>query len=107
MKFIVDENLPPQLAEWLRRRGHDAVHVRDIGLAGGPDKSIAERARRGDAIIISRDEDFDHFALSGACPGVLRVTLGNASTPDLIAWIEHRLEAGCAAFAGGKRVVLI
>jgi len=27
MKFIVDAQLPPSLADWLALKGHDAVHV--------------------------------------------------------------------------------
>jgi predicted nuclease of predicted toxin-antitoxin system len=26
MTFLVDANLPPGLAGWLRERGHDAIH---------------------------------------------------------------------------------
>jgi predicted nuclease of predicted toxin-antitoxin system len=34
MKFLVDANLPPGLAAWLRERNHEAIHVNDqLGLA--------------------------------------------------------------------------
>lgn len=32
MKLLVDNALSPVLAELLRKAGHEAVHVRDIGL---------------------------------------------------------------------------
>ena len=35
MRFLVDANVSPRLAEWLRAEGHDAVAVRDVDLARG------------------------------------------------------------------------
>jgi len=31
MRFLLDMNLPPAMADWLRSDGHDAVHVCEIG----------------------------------------------------------------------------
>jgi predicted nuclease of predicted toxin-antitoxin system len=33
-------NLPPAMADCLRSGGHDAVHVREIGLAQLPDREV-------------------------------------------------------------------
>jgi predicted nuclease of predicted toxin-antitoxin system len=32
MRFLVDAQLPPALAAWIRDQGHEATAVRDIGL---------------------------------------------------------------------------
>ena len=56
MKFIIDEQLPPLLAVWLRECGHEAIHVRDAGLAAAPDRAIRDMA--AEAVIITKDEDF-------------------------------------------------
>jgi predicted nuclease of predicted toxin-antitoxin system len=58
VKFLVDENLPPRLAELLAASGHDAVHVRDLNAASAPDSRIMELAAGGDRIVVSADTDF-------------------------------------------------
>jgi len=40
MRFLIDNALSPYLAEGLRKARHDAVHVRDLGLAVAPDQAI-------------------------------------------------------------------
>ena len=37
MRFLLDNNLSPKLAELLRTAGHDVVHVRDIGMGSATD----------------------------------------------------------------------
>jgi predicted nuclease of predicted toxin-antitoxin system len=58
VKFLVDENLSPRLAELLIKSGHDAVHVRDLDAAGAPDTDIVSLAVRDERVIISADTDF-------------------------------------------------
>jgi len=57
-RFLVDESLPPLLAEELRNAGHEAEHVASLGLAGAPDEDVYARADAMSAILISRDLDF-------------------------------------------------
>jgi predicted nuclease of predicted toxin-antitoxin system len=58
VKFLVDANLSPRVAELLRAAGHDAVAVRDLRLASAPDDVILDRALSEDRIVISHDTDF-------------------------------------------------
>lgn len=45
MRFLIDNNLSPLLAEHLTAAGHDAVHVRDYGLQAATDPVVLARAR--------------------------------------------------------------
>jgi Domain of unknown function (DUF5615) len=44
MKFLIDNALSPTLAALLQQAGHDAIHVRSIGLEHADDDAIFERA---------------------------------------------------------------
>ena len=67
MRFLLDENLSPLLAEALTAAGHDTIHVRDLGLLTAADRVVLERARTESRVLISADTDFGELlAVSGA-----------------------------------------
>ena len=59
-RFLIDENLSPQLAHHLRAvHGYEAVHVNEIGLQGAPDPDVLARAVAEDRIVVTNNaEDF-------------------------------------------------
>ena len=58
MRFLVDNPLSPDLATRLQQAGHDALHVRAIGLHRSDDEVIFDRAAAEDRIVVSADTDF-------------------------------------------------
>src|SRR5437762_13219730 len=58
MRLLLDMNLPPSVANWLRSEGHDALHVRDLGLSGAPDREVFARAAADGRIVVTFDLDF-------------------------------------------------
>ena len=58
MRFLVDNNLSPQLAKGLQEHGHEATHVRDLGLSRADDETVLRAAREQQRVLISADTDF-------------------------------------------------
>jgi predicted nuclease of predicted toxin-antitoxin system len=75
VRFLLDENLSPSLATLLEAAGHDAIHVRPLGLAGAPDSVILKRANDDGRILISADTDFGQLLARSGAPGPSVITL--------------------------------
>lgn len=106
MKFVVDAQLPPQLAVWLRAKGHDGVALRDIGLRDADDPDIWRYVEGADAIIVTKDEDFAVMARSlPNGPQVLWVRIGNTLNRELFRRFEVAWPQVEPLLAAGERVV--
>lgn len=60
MKWLIDEMLPPALAEALRDRGHDAAAVSELDMQGASDDEVFDRAAAEDRTVVT--ENFADFA---------------------------------------------
>ncbi len=90
MKFLVDNQLPTALSQYLRKRGFDCQHVLEAG------------------IIISKDEDFLYFAKQrDAKIRVIWVRLGNCRTPVLLAAFERSWPNIESCLNAGDRIIEI
>ncbi len=57
-RLLLDANVSPALAEALRWRGHDAVHVNELGLRHAPDPVIFRAAAAAQRAVVTHDNDF-------------------------------------------------
>ena len=114
MRFLIDNALSPAIAVDLCQSGHDAIHVREIGLASAADWLIFERAAAEDRVIVSADADFGTLlALRGSSkPSVILFRLENRRTPAdqvqllnaNLSSLSASLEQGCIAVIENRRV---
>jgi hypothetical protein len=63
--FYLDENVPTVIAEQLKRKGIDAVTVRDIGRLGDSDENYLQRASEMGRVLCTHDQDFLRLAAEG------------------------------------------
>jgi predicted nuclease of predicted toxin-antitoxin system len=93
LRFIIDTQLPPKLAKFLRDKGFPTIHT--TYFPNGhllDDKGIIEIAVRENRIIITKDSDFlDNFLLNGVPPKVLMLQFGNVSNAELIALFDREI----------------
>jgi predicted nuclease of predicted toxin-antitoxin system len=92
--FLLDNNLPPSLCDWLEERDLYAVHVRNLGLASASDSQIWDYARTEGLAIVTKDRDFDRYVelSAGQNMVVFRLTIGNSTKLALVNWLETRIE---------------
>jgi predicted nuclease of predicted toxin-antitoxin system len=110
MRFLIDNNLSPKLADLVRAAGHDVAHVRDLGLARAPDHVVLERARAERRVVISADTDFGTLLarFRATSPSFLLVRrVSGRRAPDHaalilanLAQIRDDLEAGAVVALG-------
>ena len=65
LRFYLDENMPVAIAEQLRKRGIDAVTVRELECFGDSDLRHLRRAREQGRVICTNASDFLELAKSG------------------------------------------
>ena len=88
MKFVIDAQLPPVLANALREAGHDAQAVRELGLREAEDSDIWDYALSHQAAILTKDQDFaERLMSSRSAPVIVWLRIGNTSNRVLISWL--------------------
>lgn len=69
MRFLIDMNLSPEWVTFLRAKGHDASHWRDVGSGSAPDSALVAHASASGAVIVTSDLDFTTLLATGRRTG--------------------------------------
>ena len=106
--ILLDQGLPSAAAELLRKRGWDAVHVREIAMRDATDREILARAAADGRICVTLDKDF-HEALAGshaAYPSVILLRWQNLRAQGVAEVIEATLARYDAQLDSGVAITV-
>jgi predicted nuclease of predicted toxin-antitoxin system len=106
LRFLIDALLPPCLTRMLRRAGHEAEHVFDLGTVAKPHIEIWRYAEETGAVILTKDADFAAMRIQAASgPAVVWVRLGNITNAALERVLKSVLPEVVAAVGSGERLI--
>jgi predicted nuclease of predicted toxin-antitoxin system len=93
--FLADENLDPEVIDFLRRRGLDVVSAGEAGLAGASDAAILEQARLSRRLVLTHDRDFGALVLAAGSPvfGIVFLRPGHIRAEFTIGTLSVLLDA--------------
>lgn len=95
-RFLIDNQLPGALVQWLETKGCSAQHVLALKLAQSTDETIWLMAAQEGMVIISKDEDFARLSLMRPEPvAVVWLRIGNCRTAALLATMERAWPGIC------------
>ena len=108
MRFLVDNSLSPRMALALNQAGHDALHVRERGMAKAADETIFELAARERRIILAQDTDFGTILAmrEASSPSVVLFRCEIKSTEAILRLLTANLPAVQAELETGAVVVV-
>ena len=108
MRFLADMGVHLQVVEWLRREGHDVVHLRDEGLQRLPNGAIFDKAISENRVILTFDLDFGEIAALSRTrkASVILFRLHNARGNHVMSRLAAILDASKPALEKGA-VILV
>lgn len=65
MRFLADAGVSPRTVEFLKQLGHEAVHVRTLGLQRAGDRQLVEHAEADASVVLTFDLDFGEILALG------------------------------------------
>ncbi|MBX3367353.1 MAG: DUF5615 family PIN-like protein [Phycisphaeraceae bacterium] len=109
MRIWLDIHLSPKIGEWLATRYKvEARMMSDMGLATTEDQDVFEAARAADAVIMTKDSDFEALVERfGPPPRVILVASGNTSNTRLKSILSASMEPALELIASGESLVRI
>lgn len=104
----VDEDLPAEVADLLRKAGHDARTVMQEGLVGAPDEELWKQVQHEERCLFTADKGFANAQLfpPGTHAGIVLLRLPRESRAAYIRLTESFLTGMDVASAIGAIAVV-
>lgn len=94
IKFLLDENMPFALIEFLKNKGYETEHIKQLGKGGIRNGEVYQVALEKDAWILTRDSDFKsyHKFVTHPIKGIIVITLNDTRTQNILNCVQQFLE---------------
>ncbi len=108
MRFLADAGISPRTVEFLRQRGHDVVHARELLLQRAPDSELVARARAESRILLTFDLDFGAILALGVLkdPSAVIFRLADERADSVNRRLEAVLSEQAELLASGGLVLV-
>jgi len=109
VRFLIDNALSPAVAIELNQVGHNAVHVRELGMHAASDEEIFDHAQAEQRVVVSADTDFGTLlaARKQTSPSVILFRHGSQHRPsDQAELLRANLPQLLSALENGSIVVI-
>lgn len=86
LSFLLDMGIPPKISRLLQEKGHESVHVSDIGMSTATDQELVQTAVKNNQTIITTDKDFSRLVMMNQeydVSGVITVRLNNPTAEEI------------------------
>lgn len=93
-KFLADENIPPPIVEFLRKKGFDIKSLSQSGISGASDMDVMKLACHEQRVLLTFDKHFANVLLYplDSHYGVIRIHVHPPLISDLTRALEHFLQ---------------
>ncbi len=90
----------------LKRAGHEAEHLYEIGMLTASDRGIWRYAEEHGAAIVTKDSDFAAMRMhAGSGPAIVWLRFGNIANDALMAALERVLPEIAEAVKEGEQLI--
>jgi len=93
-KFLLDENIPYALIDFLEKRGFSVEHLKKLQMGGLKNGDVYKIAEKGKMWIITRDAGFQNYYRFGShdIAGIILIKLTVTKTNYLLKAMESFLD---------------
>ncbi len=108
IRFLLDENMPFALIEFLEERGYPVEHLKKIGKGGIKNGDVYKYAESNKMWIITRDADFQnyHKFISHDVSGIILIKLTITKTSHLLKTLKDVLDK-CKDKLSNKHLIIV
>jgi predicted nuclease of predicted toxin-antitoxin system len=108
LHLYLDQMLPLEVAQALRKEGHDVMRASEVGQARADDYEILQKAIADNRILVTLDEHFGDWVILPLSkhPGVIRLKIQPTTSKNAIDLLTQFLRLHTAAQLRNHLVIL-